>query len=496
VSTPWQLTDEDFARLRLLLAKLAGLAFDDSRRESLAYSVAERVRVTGAGSVAAYLDGVQAPGSPERQELLDEVTIQETHFFRNPPQIRALRAHVLPELVRLAGGGSRRLRIWSAGCSTGEEPYTLAMILRELLPSTDGWDVQVLATDVSERALTAARSGVYGARAVQQARPDELARFFVARDDGRFEVRPDVRSLVRFARHNLAAEPPPFAPGEAVDLVLCRNVTIYFSRDTTRELVRRFHASLRDGGYLFLGHAETLWQVSDEFRLVSLGTGDDAAFVYRRLDGSPGIVDRRQVLPDRRTADEGPPPSGERRAGPRRAWDALTRSTALQQPAPGAVPAARAPSGPAQPVPDADGLDRARAALTQGRYGDAAELAASVAAAEPLRADAHRLRGEALVAIGRDADALVALRKALFLDPDDGMAHFQLAGALARCGHGQAAAREYRAAAAVLGRRPAGRPAPELAGRAVGELVALCSRLGAEIESRQAPAEARGGAAS
>ena len=467
------LSDEDFARLRMLLAKVAGLVFDESRRESLAYSVAERLRATGVASVAEYLEMVSQAGSPERQELLDEVTIQETHFFRNPPQVRALRAHVLPELLRAAAGGERRLRIWSAGCSTGEEPYTIAMILRELLPTTAGWDVKVVATDVSERALAAARDGVYGSRAVQLASPEELARFFVARADGRYAVRPEVRELVEFRHHNLVTEPPPFPPSDRLDLVLCRNVTIYFSRETTRDLVSRLHAVLRDGGYLFLGHAETLWQVSDEFRLVALGSGESAAFVYRRLDGPPAEgAERRAVLPDRRTADE-PPPGPDRRKGPRRAWEALRRVT--QEPPSRTAPRPRDPD---------DLLAQARTAVAEGRYADAARLADLVSQEDPLQAAAHRLRGGALVALGRDDDALVAFRKAVYLDPDDGMAHFELAGALARCGHAAAAVREYRAAADVLSRRPRGAPAPELGGRDVRELVALCSRLGEQLEHR------------
>ena len=125
----------ELGRLRHLLADAAGLVFEDSRRDSLSYSVAERLRLTGIADVASYLDAVSVPGAPERQRLLDEVTIQETHFFRNPPQIRALRKHVIPKLLKHADTHGRRLRIWSAGCSTGEEPYTIAMILRELLPT-------------------------------------------------------------------------------------------------------------------------------------------------------------------------------------------------------------------------------------------------------------------------------------------------------------------------------------------------------------------------
>jgi chemotaxis protein methyltransferase CheR len=472
---PVVLSDEDFAHLRLLLSRAAGLVFDESRRESLAYSVTERLRATGVATVGEYLDLVQAPGSAERQELLDEVTIQETHFFRNPPQVRALRAHVVPELIRTAAAGSRRLRIWSAGCSTGEEPYTIAMLLRELLPSAAGWDVQVVATDVSTKALEAARAGVYGARAVQLATPEERARFFTARDDGRYEVRPEVRALVRFQHHNLVNDPPPFAADDRLDLVLCRNVTIYFSRDTTRALMGRLHSALRDGGYLFLGHSETLWQVSDAFRLVALGTDDSAAYVYRRLDGGPS--ERRAVLPDRRTRDEGPV-GVERRQAPRRAWEALTRSLARESEP--VVPAARTAPAPSA----ATLLDDARVALSAGRYDDAAELAESAALALPLHAPSHRLRGEALVALGRDDQALVALRKALYLDPDDALAHFQLAGALVRSGHASAAVREYRAAADVVARRPRGASAPELEGRDGEEFVRLCARLSEQAGAR------------
>ncbi len=448
------LGDADFARLRELLKAAAGLVFDESRRESLAYSLTERMRRTGVERVSDYLDAVTPASSPERQRLLDEVTIQETHFFRNPPQMRALRTHVLPELLRHAEGSGRRLRIWSAGCSTGEEPYTIAMMLRELLPTTAGWDVEVLATDISEQALQAARRATYGPRAVQLASPQVVDRFFVRNGDGRYEVRPEVRDLVRFRHHNLVNDP---VPGDALDLILCRNVTIYFDRDTTRDLMARMHRGLRDGGYLFLGHSETLWQVSAEFRLVALGTGDSAAFVYRRLDGAP--PERRSVLPDRRTLDERPLPAGQRRAGPRRA----------RLPRPEVVVPRQASSE--------DGVAAVRVALEQGRYEDAARLARLAGDADPLRAELHYLHGLALVDLGRDDEALSALRRAVYLEPDAGLAHFLLAGALDRTGDAAAAAREYRAAAQTLGRRPGDDSAPELGGRSVRELAALCAQL-------------------
>ncbi len=456
------LTDAHFAQLRILLADLAGLVFDETRRDSMAFSISERLRVTHASDVSSYLSMLDQ--AAERQALLDEVTIQETHFFRNPPQIRALRAHVLPELLRHAATHGRRLRIWSAGCSTGEEAYSLAMLLRELLGGAQGWDVKVIATDLSERALETARAGRYAGRAVQMVGPTDLARFFTP-VGAAFEVRQEVRELVEFRHHNLVTQPPPFDVTESADLVLCRNVTIYFSRETTRALMQRLHRCLRDGGYLFLGHSETLWQVSQDFRLVALGSGNDAAFVYRRLDqGALTESDRRAVLPDRRT-HEGGPPTGEaqRRVEVRRAEPA----------SPGPAPA---PAAALSPV-------LVRTALREGRYDDAVRLAGLLIEAAPLAAEAFYLRGLARISAADDGGALVDLRKAVYLDPQSGFAHFLLAGALARTGDRAAAGREFAAAAEALAASPPDARAVELGGRSVSELAALCRRLSTPEEA-------------
>jgi chemotaxis protein methyltransferase CheR len=253
----------------------------------------------------------------------------------------------------------------------------------------------------------------------------------------------------------------PFAADERIDLVLCRNVTIYFSRETTRSLMGRLHACLRDGGYLFLGHSETLWQVSEDFRLVPLGTGDSAAFVYRRLDESP--ADRRgSVLPDRRTEDDGPPPpKPERRM--------FSRRDAAPEPAQNAAP----PSGAL-----------VRGALAEGSYDDAVAAAAELVQADPLNPQGHYLRGLALVTAGNDEGAVVDLRKSIYLDPTSGLAHFLLAGVLARLGAAAAAAREYSAAADTLGKRADEATAPELGGRSVQELAALCLQLAKQLADR------------
>jgi chemotaxis protein methyltransferase CheR len=469
------LSDAEFGELAGLLHRTAGLAFDDTRRDSLAYSVNERMRACGCATVADYLRLLADPsGAAERQALLDEVTIPETHFFRNPPQIRALRQHVLPELMRQAAG-RRTLRIWSAGCSTGEEPYTIAMLVRELIPANAGWDVEIIATDISTRALTAAKAGRYRERSFVMTDPIDRQRFFVLDAESRaYVIRPEVRDLVEFRHQNLVADSPPFEPGEA-DLVLCRNVTIYFDRETTKRLMTRMHTTLRDGGYLFLGHAETLWQISTDFSLVSLGD----AFLYRRQseDG-----ERRQVLPDRRTEDEPRPTKADRRRGPsdrRRLPIPRRRSEPLptvETPVPTETPAL-------QPADGRDPLLAVRSAVADGRYDEAADLAADVVDATPLRGEAYYLQGLALGNLGRDAEALVVLRKAVYLNPGDGFAHFLLGGALERLGEHVAASRSYRAAAATLGERPGDAVASELGGRSVAELASVCEQLAARAET-------------
>jgi chemotaxis protein methyltransferase CheR len=334
-----------------------------------------------------------------------------------------------------------------------------------------------VAPDISPRGLAAGREARYGARAFVMTEPSDLARWFVPDRSGDFwTVRDEVRSLVEFEHRNLVTDPPAFAAGEA-DLILCRNVTIYFDRETTRGLMARLHGRLRDGGYLFLGHAETLWQVSDQFSLVPLGD----AFVYRRMDevaAHPQTAERRRVLPERRTRDDLRPAGPERRRsdrdrrhGRRDAGVPVPRLPRL------VTPALPVPREVVQAVEARDPLDPVRTALAEGRYAEAADLASEVAGATPLRADAHYLWGVALTNLGQDADALVVLRKTVYLDPEHGFAHFMLGGALDRLGEGVAAARSYRAAASTLGGRPRDMTAEELGGRDVAELAALCLQL-------------------
>jgi chemotaxis protein methyltransferase CheR len=464
-----QLSDADFAAVRDYLARTAGLMFDENRRAGLAMVVADRVKASGARGVADYLAGLGGDqGDVERSRLLDGVTVQETHFFRNTPQMDALRQRVLPDLMRRAARRQRPLTIWSAGCSTGEEAYTLAMLILELSASGAtgpvGLPARIVATDISTEAVLAARQATYRGRTLATMPRRAHDRWLEPQNTGGWAVREEVRRLVDVHVHNLVADPPPFAPGE-VDLVVCRNVTIYFSRETTRSLIGRFHDVIAEGGYLLLGHSETLWQVSDAFTLVPMGD----AFVYRRA------ADVRSQASQVSAA-----PAGAVRQVPRRRT-------------------------PAAPVVDHLAADHlavarlavARAAFAAGDYGKAARVAEAATESDPLNAEGYVVLGHARSTLGQDAQALDPLRKAVYLDPAAGDAHFLLAGALSRVGQHGPAAVSYRAAARALPKVSQSVLDSYLGGRSVQDLVDLCERLArGSVEAAAAGAVAAGGAAS
>jgi len=214
-------------------------------------------------------------GPDELETAIDLLVPHETYFFREPQQLQSFEGEVLP-VVEARAANTRRLTLWSAGCSTGEEAYTLAMLLVDR-PSLAGWDLDVLGTDLSRMSLSHARHAEYGATALRATKPEQLTRYFDALPAGRHRVKDAYRAPVRFGQLNLldqkaAAVLPRF------DVVLCRNVLIYFDTATRRRVVDLFFDRLLPGGFLLLGHSENLLSLSTRFEIVQL-SGD---LVYRR----------------------------------------------------------------------------------------------------------------------------------------------------------------------------------------------------------------------
>jgi chemotaxis protein methyltransferase CheR len=476
----------DFQLVRDYLRATAGLEFDESRRAGLAAIMHDRMQATGAVDVAGYLRSLdRADAASERQRLLDAVTIQETHFHRARPQIDALRHHVLPDVLGRAAAQGREAVVWSAGCSTGEEPFTLAMLMLEVaetLPVRPR--MRVVGTDVSSAALQVAGAATYTGRTVDLAETAAVERWLRREPDGAYVVRDEVRDLVEFAHHNLVTDPPPFPHG-GVDLVVCRHVTIYFSRETTRTLVSRFRDVLGTSGWLLMGPAESLWQVSDAFALQSVGD----AFAYRshRMASAarpPRAGNQRGVsspaLPAPRRQGPAAPGTGRTAA-------ARTGSPASQAPASGTRPAERAATAPARAsgarTTAKDPVGAAQAAFDSGAYDEAARLAGVLLETDPVNAQAYLILGHARLNKGEPATAVEPLQRAVFLDPLAGHAHFLLAVALSAAGRSVQAAPAYRAAANTLPGVPEETVRRLLDGRRLQELVQLCHRLADDAET-------------
>ena len=270
------MSQEEYRLLRELIYEHAGLSFAEDSRYLLERRLAPRLEYHGIPDFAGYYRFLRYdPGRRTEIETAVEVlTTNETYLFREPHQLRAFSEEILPS-VALENAPQRRLRIWSAGCSTGEEVYTIAILVaRSKL--FEGWDVDVLGSDISRRVLAVARAGVYGANAFRSPEAEALRPWF--RPDGaRWHARDDIRRIASFAHLNLL-DPKALSAVTAVDVVFCRNVMIYFDVPARKRVVRTFHEKLRPGGYLLLGHSESLLNVTADYELAHLRND----LVYRK----------------------------------------------------------------------------------------------------------------------------------------------------------------------------------------------------------------------
>ena len=265
------LRDPAYLKIRDLIYRISGIYQPEEKLYLLAARCARRMSVVNARTPAGYLEHltVRPNSEVELRLLLNEITIGETYMFRSPPQLDALQAVILPQMLQGKGKcGFKRLRLWSAGCSTGEEPYTLAMfLLEQSQKQLAGWTFDILATDINDRSLEAARDGIYGEYALRSTSELLRRKYFKPYDAKRLQVTDQLKSLIHFDRVNLNDDSKmTFLKG--MDLILCCNVLIYFDLASRRKVVQHFYSNLQHGGYLFLGHAESLYQVDDQFRLV------------------------------------------------------------------------------------------------------------------------------------------------------------------------------------------------------------------------------------
>jgi chemotaxis protein methyltransferase CheR len=265
-ATAARLTESELDEIRSLIEQRSAILFDASRKRFFSTRVREYLEEKRLASGTELVRLVRG-SSIEYESFLERLLTQETSFFRYPAVYEALDKKILPEVQeRKFWQSPRTLRIWSAGCSTGEEPYSIAVTLCESLKFAEAWEIEILATDVSRRALRHAERGVYSRRSLQDVSLGQLVAYFTAGKHG-FQVRPRIRRMISFAQMNLVDS---VYVGK-FDCIFCMNVLMYFSEERRLQILRRFYDALEPGGYFSLGHAESLTNVPVKFEPIVLG---------------------------------------------------------------------------------------------------------------------------------------------------------------------------------------------------------------------------------
>ena len=435
-----------WSQLSELVEHKLGLHFPRERHEELRRATVQAARELGVQGTDWPLFPVPTP--TQWRVLASHLTVGETYFFRDTESMRALAGTVLPELI--ASSRRRpvpRLRIWSAGCCTGEEAYSIAMLLDQALPDLAEWNISITATDINPRFLRKAEAGIYGEWSFRGVPPGVKERYFTRSTDGRWVVAPRIRSMVSFRYLNLAEDgyPSPWTDTQALDLVLCRNVLMYFGAERIRKVVGNLRDALAAGGWLVVAPSEASQDVFAAFATVNL----PGAIFYRK----------RRDMP-------------------------LHAPVGPAQPASVPVPDAFAPPSPA-PAP---AIARAhpvqlpllaRERANEGRHREALALCDEWIVADKLNAGAHYLRASILAEQGDAAQARSCLSRAIYLESDFVLAHFALGNLARAAGRHAEAARHFTQTQELLARYGAGDVLPESDGlTAAGLAMSLATMHG------------------
>lgn len=450
--------DPAFDALKRWVADTTGMSFLLSRDDTVGHAVQQRMQVHGLTSVARYLHWLDsADGSEEAQDLIAELTIGETYFFRFRAQWTAFVERIIPDILD-RNRTLRRLHLWCAGCSTGPEPYTAAILLQEQFQHRlEGWDLRILGTDINRQFLHLARQARYSDWAFR-ATPDEVRTRCFTRVGRSWELRPAYRQVVTFQQHNLVRGAFPPDPALMPDLIFCRNVFIYFDGATNRRVIRQFRDILADDGWLLVGHAESDLSLFDGFDCLALAD----TTLYRKSSHAPDRRRREQPRPV--LARPGPAPA--RPVLPKAG--SPTRSAAPAVARPPVQPAAE----PTLPE-SVDGTDRYRLVLHQlaaEADGDAARLALDWLAEDQMNPWPHLALAAVHSHRGEDDKAERSLRDALYLDRAFLLAHYELGCRLARRGAGDEARRSFRTVQSLCLRLGPAAPVPGAAPLTAGDL--------------------------
>lgn len=462
------------------ISRTVGLHFPEERWADMRRGLDRAAAEFGCADTAALSEWLLATElSPRQLRLLASyLTVGETYFLREKKTFEALAEHVLPPLLAAKRQSERRLRIWSAGCCTGEEPYSIAILLSQLIPDLADWHVSILATDINERFLQKARAGLYSDWSFRETPADFKARYFLPQSDGRYAIRPDIKQRVHFANLNLAEDSFPSLTTDtnAMDLIFCRNVLMYFTQAHAMKVIANFRRALVDDGWLMVSPTEASHALFPAFRAhnypsvilyqkIQPQERPASVWTWKPPEPAPAPWVPSEPPPETPTAESTPPPPA--------------RTLAAQQYEQGDYAAAVETLLSASPTPGTarDFSLLAHALANLGQLDQALEWCDRWLAGDKLDAAGHYLRAVTLQELDRLEDARAALQRAIYLQPDLILAHFAL-GNLARGRDRRAEAdKHFTNALDLLRSHSAETVLPESDGLTAGRLAEIITSL-------------------
>ncbi|HZX48380.1 MAG TPA: CheR family methyltransferase [Nitrospirota bacterium] len=270
------MSDSTFHTLSDMIYTRSGMHFPDNKKYILENRLSRRIEDAGFGNYEKYIEFLKHDAGKEKEftNLFNIITTNETFFFRDSSQLQAFESTVLPDIVqKLKAKGSKKMRIWSAACSTGEEPYTLSMMVTDRLsaPEYKDWDIEIHGSDISEAVLSSARRGEYNDYSVRNVMPQQLSKHFSKNGSGKYIIKPEIKKLVRFSNINLSDD-SALRMYRGMDIIFCRNVLIYFDEASKKKVISSLYNSLVSGGYLFIGHSESLFNITRAFKIINVNS--------------------------------------------------------------------------------------------------------------------------------------------------------------------------------------------------------------------------------
>ena len=466
-----------------------GLHFPPERASDLQRGIRSAAREFGFEETEDCIQWLMsAPLTRSQIEILaSNLTVGETYFFREKRTFEIFEEHVLPELTRLRRGGEQRLRLWSAACCSGEEPYSIAISLRKTLPDFADWRLTILGSDINPRFLQKASKGVFTEWSFRNAPSWLKERNFAKVGNGRWEILPEIKRMVSFSHINLAEDVYPSLLNDtnAVDVIFCRNVLIYFAPEQVEKVIRNFHRCLTEGGWLVLSPSETSHVLFPQFVPVNF----DGAILYQKDSTRTRPVDMRAPqLEEARPVFFQPLPelvSETGATGPQVREPRALAESKTAEPPPGSFDQAFAlyEQGryaetaetvaallSSQPVEPRAMALMARALANQGNLAEALGWCDKVIAADKLNPGAHYLRASVLHEQGNLNEAVQSFKRALYLDGDFVLAHFALGNLARNEGKFREADKHFENALALTRGRPQDEILPESEGITAGRL--------------------------